>query len=117
MSTEYLFLTCFADYLAQEFLLGTGPPATTTLQLSHDRQGEARSHELYVRAHAAGEFGGQELLGEPEYVEYLSQLSSDTEFLLSLILECRESVVFLAPMAAHNTTAIEVWHVVAQWAL
>ena len=43
VSAEYLFLTCYADYTVDEYLLGDGP---TTVSLAYDRMGEARSYEL-----------------------------------------------------------------------
>ena len=52
---------------------------------------------------------------ESEYEGWLSQLASDIELVLSIILEGRESLVFLAPMGAYNAIAIEVWQAVAQW--
>ena len=115
LSTEYLFLSCFVDYVAHEFLLGSGVTATTTLTVTYDRRGEARVYDLYREAHEAGEFGGQELMNEAEYLGWLGLLVSDTERVLSLIFEDRESVVFLAPMGAHHAIALEAWQAVAQW--
>ena len=40
LSTEYLFLTCYVDFTASEYLLGAGP---TTITLAYDRMGEAHS--------------------------------------------------------------------------
>ena len=115
LSTEYLFLSCFVDYVAHEFLLGSGVTATTTLTVTYDRRGEARVYDLYRETHEAGEFGGQELMNEAEYLGWLGLLVSDTERVLSLIFEDRESVVFLAPMGAHHAIALEAWQAVAQW--
>ena len=55
-STDYLFLTCFVDYDADEYVLGDGPDPIT---VAHDHMAEVRSYELYSRAHAAGEFGDE----------------------------------------------------------
>ena len=112
LSTEYLFLTCFADYTVSEYILGAGP---TTLTVAYDRMNEARSYELYQRAHTAGEFGSEPLLSESAYQAKLDQLVWDAEAALSGIVEGQEGVVFLAPMGAHNAIAIEAWQVVAQW--
>ena len=117
LSTDYLFLTCYVDYAVQEYLLGSGPSGTTPLSVSYDRQGEARSYDLYTRAHAMGEFGDEALMTEGEYEAYLSQLALDVETLLSILFEGRESIVFLAPMAAHNAIAVEAWQAVEQWDL
>ena len=112
LSTEYLFLTCFADYTASEYILGAGP---TTLTVAYDRINEAHSYELYQRAHTAGEFGSEPLLSESAYQARLDQLVWDAEATLSGTVEGQESVMFLAPMGAHNAIAIEAWQVVAQW--
>ena len=116
LSTEYTFLTCFVDYTVQEFLLGSGQ-TNTTLSIAYDRWGEERSYELYRQAHEYGEFGSQALLSEGEYEEYLALIASDIEVVLGILLEGRESVVFLAPMGAHNAIAIEAWQAVDQWDL
>ena len=114
LSAEYLFLTCHGDYTVSEYLLGAGP---TSLTVAYDRMGEARSYELYRQAYEWGEFGGEELMSEGEYEEYLTQITQDVELLLGILFEGRESVVFLAPMGAHNAIAVEAWQVVAQWDL
>ena len=74
LSTEYLFLTCFADYAANEYLLGAG---LSTLTLAYDRMGEAHSYELYRRDHDAGQFGSEQLLAGaiPSELEGLSNLT------------------------------------------
>ena len=114
LSTEYHFLTCFADYTVSEYILGAGP---TTLTVAYDRMNEARSYELYQREHAAGQFGSTALLSESAYQAKLDQLVWEAEAALSGIVEGQEGVVFLAPMGAHNAIAIEAWQVVAQWDL
>ena len=40
LSTEYLFLTCYVDFTASEYLLGAGP---TTVTLTYDRMGRSLS--------------------------------------------------------------------------
>ena len=40
LSTEYLFLTCYVDFTASEYLLGAGP---TTVTLAYDRMGQPLS--------------------------------------------------------------------------
>ena len=118
LTTGYSFLTCYADYTVQEYVLGSGPTGTSDkLTVTYDRMRESRSYELYKLAHAGGEFGSESLMTEAEYAEWRSQLVSDVELVLSIILEGRESIVFLAPMGAHNAIAVEAWQVVAQWDL
>ena len=112
LTTDYTFLTCYA---VREYILGSGPTGSTTLSVAYDRMGESRSYEMYKQAHEGGEFGSEALMTEAEYAEWRSQLVSDVELVLSLILEGRQSVLFLAPMGAHNAIAVEAWQVVAQW--
>ena len=54
-------------------------------------------------------------MSEGEYADWLSQIVSDVELVLGLVLGSREAVVFLAPMGAHNAIAVEAWQAVAQW--
>ena len=54
---------------------------------------------------------------EAEYAEWRSLLASDVELVLSIILEGREAIVFLAPMGPHHAIAVEAWQAVAQWDL
>ena len=115
LSRDYLFMACYAEYVASEYLLGTGP---SRVSVAYDRMGEARSYELYRRSHAAGEFGPATstlLMSEGDYQTYLDGMVRDAESPLADILEGREAVVFLAPMGAHNAIAVEAWQAVAQW--
>ena len=114
LSEEYLYLTCFADYTVAEYLLGDGPD---TLTVSYDRMDEAHSYELYAREHAAGEFGAEPLMSEQEYRDHLDSLMWAADSRLNSIVGGRESIVFLAPMGAHNAISIEAWQGVAQWDL
>ena len=47
LSTEYLFLTCFADFAVTQYLLGAGPSAVT---VAYDRMDEAVAYDLAVHA-------------------------------------------------------------------
>ena len=114
LSTEYLFLTCYADYAVHEYLLGSGP---TTMTAAYDRQGEARSYELYALAHGAGEFGDEPLLSRGEHAADLGYRVLAVEAVLNVVFGGRESVVMLAPMGAHNAIAVEAWQAVDQWDL
>ena len=93
LTTGYVFLSCYADYVVSEYLLGSGPTGSSKLSVAYDRMGEARSYELYKLAHAGGEFGSEALMSEGEYADWLNQIVSDVETLLSIILENREAVV------------------------
>ena len=112
LTTDYVFLACYADYTASEYILGAGP---TTLTVAYDHLAEARSYDLYNRAHTAGEFGSEALLTESAYEAVLDQTVWDAESALSSVVEGRESVVFLAPMGAYHAIAIEAWRVIEQW--
>ena len=78
LSTEYLFLTCFADFTASEYLLGAGP---TTLTVAYDRMGEAQSYELYRREHDAGHLGDEPLETGVEQYSYYSRSASNLSLL------------------------------------
>ena len=86
-----------------------------TLTLAYDRLGEAHSYELYKQEHAAGQFGDDALLSQSAYQAELDQIVWDAEDDLSDEMEGQDSVVFLAPLGAHNAIAFEAWQVVAQW--
>ena len=111
LSTEYLFLTCYADYTVSEHLLGT---ATSTLTVAYDRMDEAHSYDLYQLEHADGTFGpatSTPVLSEGEYQAELDGKVWAAESSLASRIGDRESIVFLAPMGAHNAIAVEAWQV------
>ena len=116
-STDWVFLTCFADFTVDEYPLGPTIAVTETLTVAYDRLGEARSFDLYRRSHENGRFGAGPMKTEGEYQETLAQKIRDVESRLNGIVESHESVVFLPPMAAHQTIATEAWQAVAQWDL
>ena len=112
LTTVNSFLTCYVDYTATEYVLGAGP---STLTVAYDRMAQASSYDLYKRAHTAGELGSAALMGASAYQAALEKVRWDTEKALSSIVGGRESVIFLAPTAAHHAIAVEAWRVVAQW--
>ena len=114
LSDEYQFLSCYASFAASEYILGAG---STSLTIAYDRQGEARSYDLYVHAHDLGEFDDEPLLSRGEYEDNFARRAQMVEAVLNILFGSRESVVFLAPMGAHNTIAVEAWQVVEQWDL
>ena len=118
LSTDYRFLTCYVDYTVHEYLLGAGTTgAGSTLTVAYDRMGEVESYDLYKRAHALGEFGDEQVMTEGEYEDGMDFLSSTIEAVHAITVGGRESVVFLAPMGAHNAIAVEAWQAVEQWDL
>ena len=116
ISTDYLFLTCFADYAVTGFLLGTGT-TPTTVTVAYDRRAQARSYDLYVREHEAGTFGDAALPTRGAYEASLQELVVAAEGELTEAIGGREAVVFLAPMGAHNAIGFEAWQAVALWAV
>ena len=114
VSTEYVFLVCYADYTVLEYLVGAGSDVVT---VAYDHIGEARSYDLYARAHDAGEFGDTDLVDEGVYVADLTEAVESAESSMISVLEGRESFLFLAPMGAHHAIAVEAWQVVEQWDL
>ena len=113
-ANDYLFLTCFASYTVQEYLLGAG---SSEIILSYDRMGEAHSYDLYRLEHDYGSFGDEPLMSEGEYEAHLDEMVMESEAALAEMIGNRESVVFLAPMGAHNAIAVEAWQAVEQWDL
>ena len=115
-STDYLFLTCFADYAVTNFLLGSGT-TPTTVTVAYDRRAQARSYDLYVREHDSGTFGDAALAARGAYEASLQESVVAAEEELSAAIGGREAVVFLAPMGAHHAIGFEAWQAVAQWAV
>ena len=116
-SSEYMFLACFVDYTVQEHLLGAPLPGVTSYTVAYDSLGEGTSYSLYRRSHLNGRFGNEALLSEGEHRAKLDRDIQDAESMLADIVQSRESVVFVAPMGAHNAIAVEAWRAVAQWDL
>ena len=114
LSEEYLFLACYGEYTAQEYILGAGP---TRVTVAYDLIGEARSYDLYRVEHNAGMFGGEPLMSEGEYAAHLNRIVREAEESLGEMIGGRESVVMLAPMGAHNAIAVEAWQAIEQWDL
>ncbi len=114
LSMDYLFLTCFADTAVTHYLLGAGP---ATVTVAYDRRGEAAAYALYVREHGSGTYGSDPLRTRGEYEAGLQAQVVAAEAALSAEIGGRASVVFLAPMGAHNAIGFEAWQAVAQWAV
>ena len=114
LSTDYLFLSCYASYTVHEYLLGSG---TGVVPVAFGQMGDARSYALYSRAHAAGEFGSEPLTSENDHQIDLNRQLRDVEQYLKDSIGGSESVLFLAPMGAHHAIAVEAWQVIEQWDL
>ena len=106
-------LACYADFAVQ-YLLGEGPPVIT---IAYALPTKTRSYDLYQKAHAAGRYGAEPLLTAAEYDAQNLETLNSTRHQLSEVLHNRGSLIFLTPMAAHYSIAIESWQAIAQWDL
>ena len=105
-------LACYVDYAISEYLLGGGP---TTLTVAYDQLAKSRSYDLYQKAHAAGRYGDDALLTEEQYAEAEAAIVTAAAASINEAIMGRNSVVFLAPMAAHSSISVEAWQAIAQW--
>lgn len=111
--TEGLTLTCYADF-AVTYFLGDGPRVIT---IAYDHLAKTRSYNLYQKAHAAGRYGADALLTAAEYAARDQAVLDAARQQLSNAFTNRGSLIFLAPMAAHYSIAVEAWQAIAQWDL
>ena len=114
LSEEFLFLTCFIDYTITEYLLGTGPD---TITIAFDNQGESPSYDLYLKTHTAGDYGDQTLMTREDHQAQMSNLAATAKTNLTEYAGTNESIIFIAPMGAHNAIAFEAWQSAALWPL
>ena len=84
MSSDFGFLSCYVTFDVHEYVLGSGP---SSLEVTYDRLGEAKSFELYRQAYDGGEIVGLNPLSEGEYQEHIQNLVSDVEALLTQAME------------------------------
>ena len=114
LNDEYRFLTCYGDFMVTEYLLGTGPDRIT---VAYDRRTAepTLSYSLYQEAHDSGYFGNQPLMTTTQYQSETDRKVLEARRSLDSILDSRNAVIFLAPMAAHHTIAVEAWQTIAQW--
>ena len=113
---EYQFLACYADFAVTEYLLGTGP---TLITVAYDKRTAepTMSYDLYKEAHDNGYFGNQPLMTPAEHQAETDRTVAEAQRSLNSILDSRNAVIFLSPMAAHHTIAVEAWQAIAQWEL
>ena len=105
-------LACYVNYAVSEYLLGSGP---STLIVAYDQIAKSRSYDLYKKAHAAGRYGDDALLTAEQYAATDAATVTAASASINEALMGRSSLVFLAPMAAHSSIAVEAWQAVAQW--
>ena len=113
-TTKNTRMKCYVEYAVSEYLLGAGP---SILPVAYDREERGLSYDLYSRSHEAGKYRGAPKLSEAEFAAALQETLLETATELGAAVEGRESVVFMAPLGAHYTIAVEAWQVVAQWDL
>ena len=105
-------LACYVDYTVSEYLLGAGP---ATLTVAYDQLGKTRSYDLYRKAHAAGRYGDDMLLTAELYAAVDTATVTAAQASINDAVMGRRSVVFVAPMGAHSSIAVEAWQAIAQW--
>ena len=105
-------LACYVDYTVSEYVLGGGP---TTLTVAYDQLAKSRSYDLYQKAHVDGRYGDDALLTAEQYATADGATVTAARVSINNAVMGRHSVVFLAPMAAHSSIAVEAWQAVAQW--
>ena len=109
-----MFLSCFVEYVVDEYLLGSGG---TSLTIAYDSLAEGRSYDLYLLSHQSGELGTATLLNLREYHALQDETKIQVEGFLENLIGGHQSVVFLVPMGAYNAISVEAWQAVAQWDL
>ena len=114
LNTDYVFLICYANYRVNEYVLGAGP---VNLTVAYETGNQAPSYDLYSRAHAAGALGDEAKISEAELMALRDELADEAAAQLERTVSNREVVVFLAPLGANATIAVEAWQVVEQWEL
>ena len=87
------------------------------LTIAYDSVDQTEPYGLYLRSHENGAFGSDPVLTESEYSGIMLQTAANAEKVFAEILEGRESVIFLTPMASASGIAFEAWAAVAQWDL
>ena len=112
LNTDYVFLICYAQYAVIEYLLGAGP---RNLVVAYETGHQAPSYGLYSRSHAVGALGDEEKLSEAELTALRDEIAVEAAAELEKSVGNRESVMFLAPLGANATVAVESWQVVEQW--
>ena len=112
LNTDYVFLICYAQYTVIEYLLGAGP---RNVIVAYETGNRAPSYGLYSRVYAVGALGDGEQLSESELTALRDEIAVEAASELEKSAGNRESVVFLAPLGANATIAVEAWQVVEQW--
>ena len=114
LNRDYVFLICYADYRVKEYILGAGP---VNLTVAYETGNQAPSYDLYSRAHAAGALGDEAKISEARLTALRDEIADEAAAQLERSVGNRETVVFLAPLGANATVAVEAWQAVEQWEL
>ncbi len=116
MSTDStLFVSCYVDFRVSEYMLGNGPAVVTA---AYHRVSGADSYAVYSQLDLVLDDPGDSKLTRDQYHVWLAGLVQHVAATGGSLIEGRESVVFLAPIAAqHWDISIEAWQAVEQWDL
>ncbi len=117
LTPDNMFMTCFVDYTVSEYLLGPAEVTLATLTVAYDQLAEVSSYSIYKRLHEDGFYDDEPLTPPGKYHDNMTEALLALESGLVRIMGNRESILFLAPMGAHNAIAVEAWQGVAQWDL
>ncbi len=108
-----LYVSCYADYRVTEYVLGTGPGVVT---VAYHRVSGADSYAVYSQLDSLLDDSETTKITRNQYDVWLAGLVQYATTTGSTIVEGREAVVFLAPVAAqHWSISTEAWKVVGQW--
>ena len=114
-STEFYDLTCYADYIPSEYLVGSGPAKVTVL---YSMNQNGISYNLYKKDHETGGWDDHdsELMTQENYqLTEIDQPLADAQTELRNQVNGRKSVLLLAPAGAQRNISIEAWEATAQW--
>ena len=114
LATSYRYLTCYGDYRVSDYILGSGPDQIT---IAFDHVGfEAReSYELYKEGHRGGYYDDDPFRSEEEHDAETDRRIDEAEQTFREILEGRETLLFLHPLAQVGAMPIEGWGASQTW--
>ena len=110
-----LYVSCYADYRVTEYILGTGPSVVTVV---YHRVSGTDSYTLYSHLDPVLDDPEATKVTRDQHAVWLAGLVQHATTTGGPIVEGREAVVFLAPVAAqHWSISTEAWKVTGQWDL
>ena len=122
LNNEFLNLYCYVDYVVSEYLVGAGPAKVT---VAYDLLRQEFSHDVTVRIFETyqDEFEAEGITRDqvPTRAKYDAENLDPTllehESYFEELVAGRDSVLFLAPVAAYDNVSIEAWQAITQWDL